>query len=112
MFIALLINIYLFIAIKKTEQLVIKHAFKDLTYTNKYLRKWKQKVINHLTTNWYFLNLFNIEVWIRSVSKNLQIVKTESIVNQPKDRLSTIIADYYAQMHPSEENSKKDHKRQ
>ena len=112
MFIALIINIFLFIYVRKTAQLVIKHAFKDLQYTNKYLRKWKEKITNHLNTTWYFLNLFNIEVWIRSVSKNLQIAKSTPPVNNKKDKLDTIIADYYAQMHDDENNSKKDHKRQ
>ena len=62
MLIGLLLNIFLIIYTKQVEQLVIKHAFKDVQYTNKYLKKWKQKVINHLSTYWYFCNLFNIEV--------------------------------------------------
>ena len=111
MFIAFIINIFLFIYVRKTEQLVIKHALKDVQYTNKYLKKWKQKVINHLSTLWYFLNIFNIEVWVRSVSKNLEIVQTANINgNNKKDKLSTIVEDYYAQMHP-QDNNKKNNKR-
>ena len=111
MFIGFLVNIYLYFDVKKTEQLVIKHAFKDLQYINKYLKKWKEKVSNHLSTVWYFCNLFNIEVWVRSVSKNLQIVKTEDLTSIKKqDKLDTIIADYYASQH-QQENSKKNNKR-
>ena len=111
MFIAFIINIYLFIDVRKVEQLVIKHAFKDIQYTNKYLKKWKQKVINHLSTIWYFLNIFNIEVWTRSVSKNLQIIQTDNVPNNhQKDKLGTIVEDYYAKLHP-EDNNKKNNKR-
>lgn len=112
MLIGLLLNIFLIIYTKQVEQLVIKHAFKDVQYTNKYLKKWKQKVINHLSTYWYFCNLFNIEVWVRSVSKNLQIVRTNKDNNpKQKDKLDTIIADYYAQMHHEASNNKKNNKR-
>lgn len=98
-FIGFVVNIILYISILKLEKTIIKNFLKLITIGNKFINKWKKKIKNNLDTRFFFLNIFNIEVWIRSINKNFDYaILNKDTQNKSKDKLTSIIEEYYEQI--------------
>ena len=98
MFIAFVLNIVVYYQTLKLQKQVIPY-FDKIVILNKYLRKWKQKVKEHKNNNWWFLNIFNILVWLKSFKKNIDYIHALQInFNNNIDKLQTIVEKYYEQI--------------
>lgn len=99
LFIIFIWNMLIYYQTLKIQNVIISFYFNEIKILNKYLKKWKQKVIEHKNTKWWFLNIFNIEVWLKSIMKNLDYINEHQIqTNSKKDKMQTIVEKYYEQL--------------
>ena len=99
-------NMLVYYQTLKIQNIIIQFYFNEIQILNKYLKKWKQKVIEHKNTKWWFLNIFNIEVWLRSIMKNLDYIYEHQTKNHntKKDKMQTIVEKYYEQLNKKNNN--------
>lgn len=98
MFVAFVWNIVVYYQTLKLQKQVIPY-FDKIVILNKYLRKWKHRIKANKNNNWWFLNIFNILVWLKSIKKNIDYIHAhQNNFNNNKDKLQTIVEKYYEQI--------------
>lgn len=105
LFLVVIVNIWFYFYILKFEKNIIKNFFNEIVLKNKYLEKWKLKVKNHLSTKIFFLNIFNILVWLTSLKINLNYAKNHKVGNEfvkNNDKITSIFEEYHNQLKQKE----------
>lgn len=98
--IAVCFNISLYLSTLKIEKAILKIGINEIKINNKYLLKWKQKIKNHLSTKYYFLNLFNIQIWFKSLKANFEYFQEHHVISKQEnnnDKITSIFEEYHKQ---------------